>query len=182
MRSVRTIVIGTASTVVVSFGCALYGFSVFATDNAAGAVFSTTTLSIAFAGAVIASGLSAAPLGRWMDAEAIADQDRLAAHRSWQQRQLLAEVLIGQVADGNPLGSLGDPLASQLATWLADPDRPALRGNGSNNRIEKGHRIPPVDNIRESRIIVAQRRFDIRLRALNQMRLKRGDETCFSAR
>ena len=71
MTSVRTVVIGTAGTVVVSFGCALYGFSVYATDHAAGSVFSTTTLSAAFAGAVITSGMSASPLGRWMDSHGV---------------------------------------------------------------------------------------------------------------
>jgi len=51
----------------VGFGVILYGFSVYATDEAAGAEFSKTTLSIAYGGAVFAGGLMALPVGRFAD-------------------------------------------------------------------------------------------------------------------
>lgn len=70
-RATRRVVVSTALTVVVGFGCVLYGFSVYATDQAAGAEFSTSWLSLAFAGAVITSGLSAIPVGRIMDVRGV---------------------------------------------------------------------------------------------------------------
>jgi len=51
----------------VSFGTILYGFSIYVTDSAAGADFSSSVLSLAYTGSVVVSGLVAAPLGRWMD-------------------------------------------------------------------------------------------------------------------
>lgn len=66
-RSTSRIVFAASISVVVSFGCVLYGFSVYATDGAAGSVYSTSLLSLAFSGTVIASGLCAIPLGRIMD-------------------------------------------------------------------------------------------------------------------
>lgn len=63
----RRVVLGVASVVTVSFGSILYGFSVYATDLAAGAEFSTTALSIGYGGSAIVGGLVAIPLGRWMD-------------------------------------------------------------------------------------------------------------------
>ncbi|MFC2176880.1 MFS transporter [Actinomycetota bacterium] len=51
----------------VSFGTVLYGFSIYVTDSAAGAEFSSSMLSLAYAGSVVASGLLATPLGKWMD-------------------------------------------------------------------------------------------------------------------
>lgn len=50
-----------------SFGSILYGFSIYVTDEAAGAVFSSSMLSFAYTGSVVVSGLAAAPLGRFMD-------------------------------------------------------------------------------------------------------------------
>ncbi len=51
----------------VSFGTVLYGFSIYVTDSAAGAEFSSSMLSFAYAGSVVASGLLATFLGKWMD-------------------------------------------------------------------------------------------------------------------
>ena len=51
----------------VAFGTILYGFSIYVTDSAAGADFSSSVLSFAYTGSVVVSGLVAAPLGRWMD-------------------------------------------------------------------------------------------------------------------
>ncbi len=51
----------------VGFGVILYGFSVYATDQAAGAEFSTTTLSVAYGGAVFVGGLLALPVGHFAD-------------------------------------------------------------------------------------------------------------------
>jgi MFS family permease len=51
----------------VGFGVILYGFSVYATDQAAGADFSKTALSVAYGGAVFAGGLMALPVGRFAD-------------------------------------------------------------------------------------------------------------------
>jgi len=56
-----------AITVMVGFGVILYGFSVYATDQAAGAEFSTTTLSLAYGGAVFVGGLLALPVGHFAD-------------------------------------------------------------------------------------------------------------------
>lgn len=63
----RRVVVPSSISVVVAFGCVLYGFSVYATDQAAGSVFTTSLLSVAYAGAVIASGLSSIPVGRYLD-------------------------------------------------------------------------------------------------------------------
>ena len=51
----------------VGFGVILYGFSVYATDEAAGADFSTTALSLAYGGSVFVGGLLAIPVGRFAD-------------------------------------------------------------------------------------------------------------------
>ncbi len=67
-----------------------------------------------------------AALGRWFDGEAIADRDRLSQHRSWQQRQLLAQALTARLLDSEPLGSVAEGLANRLAAWVRDPDRPQL--------------------------------------------------------
>lgn len=56
-----------ALTVTLSFGMILYGFSVYVTDEAAGAVFSKSVLSLAFAGSVSISGLMALPIGHYAD-------------------------------------------------------------------------------------------------------------------
>ena len=63
----RTWVVPMAVTMMVGFGVILYGFSVYATDQAAGAEFSTTTLSIAYGGAVFVGGLLALPVGHFAD-------------------------------------------------------------------------------------------------------------------
>ena len=54
-------------TVMVAFGVILYGFSVYATDQAAGSEFSASTLSLAYGGAVFVGGLTALPVGRLAD-------------------------------------------------------------------------------------------------------------------
>lgn len=51
----------------VGFGVILYGFSVYATDQAAGAEFSKTVLSLAYGGSVFVGGLLALPVGRYAD-------------------------------------------------------------------------------------------------------------------
>jgi len=56
-----------AATVMVGFGVILYGFSVYATDQAAGAEFSTTALSLAYGGSVFVGGLLALPVGHFAD-------------------------------------------------------------------------------------------------------------------
>ena len=56
-----------AATVMVGFGVILYGFSVYATDQAAGAEFSKTALSLAYGGSVFVGGLLALPVGRYAD-------------------------------------------------------------------------------------------------------------------
>jgi len=56
-----------AATVMVGFGVILYGFSVYATDQAAGADFSKTVLSLAYGGSVFVGGLLALPVGRYAD-------------------------------------------------------------------------------------------------------------------
>ncbi len=54
-------------TVMAAFGIMFYGFSVYLTDEAAGSEFSTTVLSLAYSGAVLAGGLLAMPVGRFAD-------------------------------------------------------------------------------------------------------------------
>lgn len=56
-----------AATVMVGFGVILYGFSVYATEQAAGADFSKTALSLAYGGSVFVGGLLAIPVGRYAD-------------------------------------------------------------------------------------------------------------------
>lgn len=56
-----------ALTVMVAFGVILYGFSIFVTEEAAGAEFSKTLLSFAYGGSVIAGGVLAIPIGRRAD-------------------------------------------------------------------------------------------------------------------
>ncbi len=56
-----------SATVMVGFGVILYGFSVYATDQAAGAEFSKTVLSLAYGGSVFVGGLLARPVGRLAD-------------------------------------------------------------------------------------------------------------------
>ncbi len=56
-----------SATVMVGFGVILYGFSVYATDEAAGADFSKTALSLAYGGSVFVGGLLALPVGRYAD-------------------------------------------------------------------------------------------------------------------
>lgn len=86
-----------AATIMVGFGVILYGFSVYATDQAAGADFSKTVLSLAYGGSVFVGGLLALPVGRYADkhgvraivgAGAILGALGLAAfsmsHESWQ--------------------------------------------------------------------------------------------------
>lgn len=56
-----------AVTVMIGFGVILYGFSVYTTDQAAGADFSKTVLSAAYGGSVFVGGLLAIPVGRFAD-------------------------------------------------------------------------------------------------------------------
>ena len=63
----RRLVLGFSAVIVVAFGSILYGFSVYVTDAAAGAEFSTTVLSLGLTGAGVASAVIARPLGSFMD-------------------------------------------------------------------------------------------------------------------
>ncbi len=63
----RRWVVPLSTTIMVGFGIILYGFSVYATDEAAGAEFSKTALSLAYGGAVFVGGLLALPVGRFAD-------------------------------------------------------------------------------------------------------------------
>ncbi|MCP3995211.1 MAG: MFS transporter [bacterium] len=56
-----------ATTLMIGYGVILYGFSVYATDQAAGADFSTTTLSLGYGGSVFVGGLLAIPIGHLAD-------------------------------------------------------------------------------------------------------------------
>ncbi len=67
----RRWVVPLSATVMVGFGVILYGFSVYATDQAAGSEFSKTVLSLAFAGSVFVGGLLAIPVGRMADRHGI---------------------------------------------------------------------------------------------------------------
>lgn len=66
-RSPWPAVIAVGVLLAVSFGTVLYGFSIYVTDSSAGAEFSSSMLSAAYAGSVVSSGLLAIPLGKWMD-------------------------------------------------------------------------------------------------------------------
>lgn len=63
----RRWVVPLSVTVMVGFGVILYGFSVYATDEAAGGEFSKTALSLAYGGSVFVGGLFALPVGRFAD-------------------------------------------------------------------------------------------------------------------
>ncbi len=63
----RKWVVALATTLMVGYGVILYGFSVYATDQAAGADFSTTTLSLGYGGSVFVGGLLALPVGHLAD-------------------------------------------------------------------------------------------------------------------
>ena len=56
-----------STTVAVSFGVLLYSVSVLITEEAAGAVFSTTVLSVGYGGALLVGGVSAPLIGRRVD-------------------------------------------------------------------------------------------------------------------
>ncbi len=58
-------------TVTVAFGIMFYGFSVYLTDGATGADFSTSVLSLAYGGAALIGGLLALPVGRYADRHGI---------------------------------------------------------------------------------------------------------------
>jgi MFS family permease len=66
-----TWVVPLSATVMIGFGVILYGFSVYATDEAAGADFSKSVLSLAYGGSVFAGGLLAIPVGRFADANGV---------------------------------------------------------------------------------------------------------------
>lgn len=61
------LVAGLGTLIVVAFGTVLYGFSVYATDEAAGSVFSTSVLSLGLSGATVVNGLLAPAVGRFAD-------------------------------------------------------------------------------------------------------------------
>lgn len=68
---VRRLILPLAGTVGVGFGAILYGFSVLITTPAAGTVFSTSLLSTAFSGSILAGALVAVPVGRRADRHGI---------------------------------------------------------------------------------------------------------------
>jgi MFS family permease len=120
-----------AATIMVGFGVILYGFSVYATDQAAGADFSTTVLSLAYGGSVFVGGLLALPVGRYADkhgvraivgAGAVLGALGLAAfsmsHQSWQ---VVAAwwLLIG------PAQAMiyYEPAYVAIVQWSSGPDR-----------------------------------------------------------
>jgi MFS family permease len=120
-----------AATIMVGFGVILYGFSVYATDQAAGADFSTTVLSLAYGGSVFVGGLLALPVGRYADkhgvraivgAGAVLGALGLAAfsmsHESWQ---VVAAwwLLIG------PAQAMiyYEPAYVAIVQWSSGPDR-----------------------------------------------------------
>jgi MFS family permease len=98
----RTWVIPLAITTMVGFGVILYGFSVYATDQAAGALFSKTTLSLAYGGAVFVGGLLALPVGHFADKHGV-------------------RIVIGVGALLGGLGLVGFSISTQpwqvVATW-----------------------------------------------------------------
>ncbi len=67
----RRIVLGLSAVIVVAFGSILYGFSVLVTDDAAGADFSTTVLSLGITGSGVVAALIARRLGRYMDHQGV---------------------------------------------------------------------------------------------------------------
>ncbi|GMQ93647.1 MAG: MFS transporter [Acidimicrobiia bacterium] len=67
----RRWIVPLSTTVMVGFGVILYGFSVYATDQAAGAEFSKTALSLAYGGSVFVGGLLARPVGRIADTHGV---------------------------------------------------------------------------------------------------------------
>lgn len=67
----RRLVWPLATSIAVTFGAALYGFSVLITPGAAGADFSSGVLSAGFGGAVLVSGVVAVPVGRRADRHGI---------------------------------------------------------------------------------------------------------------
>lgn len=79
----RRMIFGFAAVVIVSFGAILYGFSVYVTDAAAGADFSTTTLSLGLTGATIANGLLAPGLGRFMDEHGVRGVTAVGGLMAW---------------------------------------------------------------------------------------------------
>lgn len=60
-------ILALSTTVMAAFGILFYGFSVYLTDAAAGSVFSATTLSAGYSGAVLSGALLAMPIGRYAD-------------------------------------------------------------------------------------------------------------------
>jgi predicted MFS family arabinose efflux permease len=63
--------LGISLSVTVAFGALLYALSVLLTDEAAGAVFSTTTLSLAYGGSILVGGGSTFWIGRYADRNGI---------------------------------------------------------------------------------------------------------------
>jgi predicted MFS family arabinose efflux permease len=63
--------LGISLSVTVAFGALLYALSVLLTDEAAGSVFSTTTLSAAYGGSVLVGGGSTFWIGRYADRNGI---------------------------------------------------------------------------------------------------------------
>lgn len=66
-----TAIVALSATVMVAFGAMFYAFSVFLTEDAAGAEFSNTVLSLGFGGSSLVGGLIAFPVGRFADARGV---------------------------------------------------------------------------------------------------------------
>lgn len=132
----RRIVVGFSTVIVVAFGSILYGFSVFVTDHAAGADFSTTVLSLGITGAGIASALVARPLGRYMDehgvrgvivvGSALACAGMVAFSFSTEPWQVFAAwwVLIGPAT----AAVYYEPSMVGIARWIAPISQPKAFG------------------------------------------------------
>jgi MFS family permease len=65
--SVLRVIVPLGLTVMTAFGVIFYGFSVYLTDEAAGAEFSNSVLSLSYAGAILIGGLLAFPVGKLAD-------------------------------------------------------------------------------------------------------------------
>ena len=132
----RRIVLGFSAVIIVAFGSILYGFSVLVTDDAAGADFSTTVLSLGITGSGIVAALLARPLGRYMDRSGVRSVTVVGAllacaglvafsfaHESWQ---VFAAwwLLIGP----GTAAVYYEPSMVGIAAWVAPTNQPRAFG------------------------------------------------------
>ncbi len=96
--------VGLATSVAVGFGTLFYAFSVLLTDEAAGAEFSTSVLSVAYGGSLLVGGTGAYWIGRHVD-----------------RRGVRGVVALGAVLGGAGLGLVAaarEPWQVAAAMWL----------------------------------------------------------------